>query len=200
MITPEDVERLLKAHENVSGALEKREPRGAARILCDEFNWLLKERGTFWADVKDATETLAQYREKEKRILSELASLVEQGEQIFAELGIDPSRTGPIIGNVYGALNLAQGLEGGPSHDSLKVLQERLAIATNLICKERKGSIRRGVDWVLSWKGATVLAGAVIVGANIAVTIPAPHHGAVSWVSVRAGLKVMRGELDGIKI
>ena|ERR1700722_1242679 len=199
MISPEDVDRLVSAHENVTGALEKKAPRRGAKILCQEFKWLLEAKGTFWADVKSATETLNQYREKEREILSNIASLLEGEEQIFAELGIDPSRTGPILANAYGALKLAQVAEDDLTIDALDMLRERLGKATELICRESRGRFRRGVDWVFSWKGATVLSGAAVVGGNVAITAIPPHaHGALSLVSVKSGIKVMRGEVEDI--
>jgi hypothetical protein len=138
---------------------------------------------------------LAKYREKESQVFGNLTALVEDEVSIFARLKIKPQRTREVISDVFNSLI---SMQDGPSSDNLKVLKGRLELATKLVCKESKGPFRRGVDWVLSWKGATVLGGAALVGANILVFTQAPNHGPVSWKSVKAGLKVMRGELDGL--
>lgn len=197
MVTPEDVKRLVVAYEMVRGALDKRAPRQAAKILCKEFSWLLDEKGSFWAGVADATEGLNEYRAKEREILQNVTRLIEEEEAVFTRLRIKPSRTGPIIANVYGGLRLAERLGDAPSRDSLRVLREQLREATKLICREAKGPIRRGLDWVVSWKGATVLAGAAIASANVAVMVFAQDH-SISWVSLKAGVKVMKGDLGGL--
>jgi len=197
MISAEDVEHLVIAYEEANRALERKAPRKAAKILCEEFNWLIKGHGSFFADVRDATLTLEQHQKQEEQVFKNIVSILDKEQQIFAELGIDSARTGPIVGDVYGALKLNEDLGKGPTSGSLKVLQESLAKATELICRETKGPIRRGFDWVFSRKGATVLAGAAVVGGNIAIMV-APHHAPVSWVSVKAGLKVMSGDIVGI--
>jgi hypothetical protein len=197
MIERKDVERLADAYAKVQAALEKNNPRKAATILCKEFNWLLDEKGSFWAGVADATEQLNVYRDKEREILNNVTKLIDEEAAIFARLKIKRSLTEPIIGIVYGRLRLAEGIGGDLSRDSLGALREQLREAAKLICKQSKGRLRRSLDWVLSWKGATVLAGATIVGANVAVMILAQNH-AISLVSVKAGMKVMQGDLAGI--
>jgi hypothetical protein len=64
----------------------------------------------------------------------------------------------------------------------------------------------RGVDWVVSWKGARILAGAALAGANgLAIgtpwLIPHPlsaHAGAVSTASITIGGALMKGDAFGI--
>jgi hypothetical protein len=197
MISAQDVEHLVIAYEEANRALERKAPRKAAKILCEEFNWLIKGHGSFFADVRDATLKLEEHQKQEEKVFRNIVALLDKEQQIFAELGIDPARTGPIVGDVYGALKLNEDLGKGPTSDGLKVLHESLAKATELICRETKGPIRRGFDWVFSRKGATVLGGAAVVGGNIAIMVAA-HHAPVSWVSVKAGLKVMSGDIAGI--
>lgn len=199
MIQPDDVERMVAAHERVRKLLEAKEPRRAAKAVCEEFRWLLEDKGSFWAEVGDATKTLAEHRKQEQEILSRITQLLEAEESIFARLGIDASRSGPILANAYGGLLLVRGkeLDIDPSPETLAVLRERLGKATELVCRESKGPLRQALDWAVSWKGATVLAGSAIVSANVAVTMLSQNH-AVSWVSLKAGVKVMVGEIEGL--
>jgi hypothetical protein len=197
MITQEDLERLVGAHEKVKEALDQRAPRRAAKILCEELGWLVKEKGSFWDDVRDATKTLSEHREVEKKVIGNLPQLIEDEESIFERLGIDRDRSTPILRDVYGGVNLTTNTEN-PTPDSLKVLQERLDKARELVCKCSRGPIARGRDWLLSWRGLPVLAGTAIVGANVAVMIFPPHVHHISWVSVKTGVKVARGNVDAI--
>lgn len=199
MIEPGDVERMVKAHEKVRKMLEAKEPRRAAKIVCEEFKRLLEDKESFWAEVGDATKTLGEHRKQEREVLNKIAQFLEDEATIFARLGIDASRSGPIIANAFNGIRLVVGedLENDPSPDSLSVLRDRLAKATELVCKESKGRIRQALDWAVSWKGATILGGVAIVGANVAVTVFSQNH-AVSWVSIKAGVKVMRGEIEGL--
>lgn len=199
MVEPADVDRLVASYEKVRRMLEAKEPRRAAKVVCQEFTWLLEDKGSFWAEVGKATASLKEHREQEQELLSQITQFLEAEEAIFARLGIDASRSGPILANAYSGLRLVRGedLDNDPSPETLAVLRERLGKATELVCRESKGPIRQALDWALSWKGATVLAGSAIVGANVAVTVFSQNH-AVSWVSVKAGIKVMKGEIEGL--
>lgn len=198
MIANADLRRLVNAHGRVALAMEKNKPREAAKILCEEFRWLGQEKGSFWEQVHAGTGRLSDFQREENEVLGNLALLIEQEEAIFAKLGIPVSRSGPIIGNVYGALKWSQANNEGPSPESLAHLRTQLHAAEELICRESKSGIRRGVNWVLSYRGATILGGAAVMGANIAVFVHLPHHGKYCWASAKAGYKVMQGDLTGI--
>jgi hypothetical protein len=205
MIEKKDIEHLVVAHEAIRQALEENDPRKAAKILCKEFKWLVEAKDSFWKHVKDATESLAEYKEKESRILNDIAKFMEEEHLIFSKLKIDASKCDPIIGDVYGALNLTYGLGDGPTPDSLDIIREKLIKATDLICRESKGPIRRGFDWVMSRKGAMFIGGAAIAGSNVAmltgvVAAPpaSPYIAGVSWASLGAGYKVMHGNIEGL--
>jgi exonuclease VII large subunit len=165
------------------------------KILCEEFQWLLSAKGSFWDSVRAANEKLEEFQKYERELLSKIVELVEAEEEAFADLHIDKSRTQPILSDVYGALRRAAGQDSthSPSHADLGLLKKRLEQATSLVCKESQGKIRHARDWLVSWNGVRVLAGGAVVFADVA----GPHV-AVSWVSVKVGALVMINHLDGI--
>ena len=199
MITPADVKRLVDAHAEIRALCEK-DPRKAAKLICEQFRWLLDEKSSFWAGLGSATAALQQYRTSEREILNNISAFIDQEASIFKKLKIKEQQYGPVIGDVFGALELARPNNPwqNPSPQALAVLKERLAKAADLICKESKGKIRRALTWAVSWKGATVLGGSAIVSANVAVTVISPAHHPISWLSIKSGIKVMRGELDAL--
>lgn len=200
MINPADVKRLVDAHAQVRTALNDNDPRKAAKLICEQFRWLLDEQSSFWSGVGSATATLQQYRNSEREILSNLSSFIDQEAFIFKKLKIKEQQYGPVIGDVFSALQLARPNSPweNPSPQALGVLKERLAKATDLICQESRSKLRRALTWAVSWKGATILGGSAIVTANVAVTVISPAHHPVSWLSVKSGIKVMRGEVDAL--
>ena len=196
MITQEEVKRLVGAYENVVLALDQKNPRRAAKILCKEFRILLDEDGSFWAGVRDATETLEKNRKYDREMLNNIKRLINKEGAVFAHLKIKASRSGPILDAVYGGLKLAA-TDDDPSPEALDALKRSLAQATDLICKEDKGLLGQACSWVLSLRGATVLAGAATAAANVVIAVHG-ELGVVSHLSVKAGVAVMRRDIGGI--
>jgi hypothetical protein len=195
MPTPSEVERLVAAYERVSATLEKKAPRRGAKILCEEFGLLINANRSFWEGVHDTTQALEERRSYDKEFLNNVRLLIDMEAQVFASLGIDESRSGPILSAVYGGLRLSE-MGDDPVPDALAAVRRSLEDATKLVCKESTGLLGQATSWVLSWRGARVLAGAAVVGANIAVA----HFdlGAVSHISVKVGAVIMKGDLGGI--
>ena len=191
-----DVERLVTAHETVVDALNRNRPRQAARILCQEFR-ILVEEGSFWDDAREAAVRLQNQRGQGTELLRSIGRLLDAEARIFGQLGIDSSRTDKVLGYVYGGLDILRTQLTEPTPAALANLRDRLDEATNLVCDETKGPIRRAFEWTVSWKGARVLAGAAIGGGNIASALTT-DLGAVSWASLAIGVSVMKGDVDGI--
>jgi hypothetical protein len=196
VITRDEVERLVGAYENVNTALERKAPRRGAKILCEEFRFLVHGNGSFWEDVRDLTKTREENLKYQREMLNNIRKLVDIEERVFTELGIDESRSGPILGRVYEGFRM---VEAGnyPSVDALKTLKERLDTATSLVCKGSKGFMSQAASWLLSWKGASVLAGAAVAGANVIIAVHG-ELGVVSHHSVTAGVAIMNRDVGGI--
>lgn len=196
-MTPADVEKFVASYERVREALTQKTPRRAAKALCEELKWLVNDNGAFWARVPEMAATLEDQRDQEKEVLSSITRFIDAEGAVFAKLGIDPARYGPILGDVYSALRLASDLDASTTDAAFKNLRERLDKATILVCEHSKGRIRQAVDWVVSWKGASIIAGAATAGANVAIALHG-EGGAVSSVSIKAGVKIMQRDIDGL--
>jgi hypothetical protein len=196
MISNEEIARLVMAHERVREALTQKKPRRAAKVLCEELTWLSDDKGSFWARVADASDELQRYREQEREVLRNVTRLMEQEGAIFERLGIDASEYGPIIATVYGRITEANRTLQDPSPQAIGVLHDDLKKATKLICEHTKGPIRETLEWCFTWKGATAIAGAATIGANIGAMMA--DGGVLSWTSLKAGYDAARGEIDGI--
>jgi hypothetical protein len=202
MITPEDVQRMVSAHQQVRSALEQKEPRHAAEILCKELSWLSEANGSFFEGLRAATETAEEHRTGAKKVLENLAQFIDEEGAIFSRLKVDPAQYGPVLGNVYSALILVQ--EADLSPKSMAALQKVLGEAASLVCKHSQGPIGRAVDWVMSWKGTRILGGAAVTGANAAALVaPAfipflPAHIHICFGSMIVGTSAMKGDAKGL--
>lgn len=202
MITPEDVQRMVAAHQQVRLALEQNQARQAAEILCKELSWLSETNGSFFQGLRSATETAAEHRAVAKDVLQNLTQFIDEEAAIFSGLKVDPARSRPVLGEVYGAMILVQDADLSPK--SMERLQEVLGDAASLICKHSQGPMGRAVDWVMSWKGARILAGAAVTGANVAaLTAPAfipflPAHAHICVGSMVVGTSAMKGDAKGL--
>ena len=205
----QDVERLIEAFKRVNEILQP-EPtnpilkslrelvaspdRKAARILCDELNWLVHERENLWRGLEEASERLSAYRESENELMMNLVRLIEQEAAVFYRLGIKEEDSSSVIGLTYDAIKMARDSED-PSPESLRNLRDRLRVGNELVCKAAQGPLSKAYDKLIGNKGARILAGGALAGANVAVSVIA-DSGAVSWVSLKAGYYVMSGKTD----
>jgi hypothetical protein len=204
MIKTADVEQLIQANERVRMAL-LRDPtqlktaqsvaRGAAGILCEELEALVHENSAFWEGLEDASTRLKKHRDREAEFFGNIRQLIEQEELVFAKLGIDQNRSADVIAQAYAALRIVSEYED-PSPSSLANLRNRITYAQKLVCEASKGPVRRTLDHYMGFKGARILAGAAVGGANAAVMLL--DQGGLSWVSVKAGYHVMKGDVEGL--
>ena len=212
MVKPEDVERLVEAHEKVRKALdEQKAPRLAAKILCDELGRLVVGNETLWSGLGD-TKAIRDRQKLEKDVLVTIGDFINIEQRIFSDLGIDQSRATPIFGLVCDGLTEAGigNVDVSPSRESLRILRHLLTEAKDLICEKSKGPVQHAREWLVSWHGARVLAGGAVCLANAAggsglimvggPTLPhlIPHAASHCWLSIRLGMKVMKGDADGI--
>ena len=211
MIKPEKVQRLVDAHHRVRKALDQgKAPRLAAKILVEELRGLAKANEPFWNDIRDASKCSDHRRQEE--VLVSISDLVEADTRIFGSLGIDQSQSAPIIALVYGGLRQAGVRNLGVLPESLQKLRHLVSEATDFICAGNNGPVRHAQEWLVSWHGVRVLAGAATCLANAAAVVPATvsiasagttaipvvFHDSVCWISIRAGVKVMTADLEGI--
>ena len=86
---------------------------------------------------------------------------------IFEKLGVDPLQAIALVGTVYADIGVLQHIDQEDvTAGGLDNLHQHVAEAAKLVCRARKSAFMRGVDWVVSWKGARILAGAAVAGAN----------------------------------
>jgi rhodanese-related sulfurtransferase len=207
----ERVQRLVDAHHRVQTALnEEKAPRLAAKILVEELRALAKTNEPFWIDIRDASKRPGDHRQEE--VLVSISDLVEADARIFGGLGIDQSQSAPIIALVYGGLRQAAVRNLGVQPESLQKLRRLVSEATDFICAGNNGPVRHAQEWLVSWHGARVLAGAATCLANAAGVVPATvsiasagtnaipvlFHDSICWISIRAGVNVMTADLEGI--
>ncbi|MFN0140334.1 MAG: hypothetical protein ACKVQW_09640 [Pyrinomonadaceae bacterium] len=205
MIRKEDVERLISANARVQEILAQKpkgifgmlrtSPRKAARVLCDELAWMVHDNAAYWETLQEAGERLRVYREQAPELLNQIGNLVEKEQAVFRRLGINDAQSEAVISQVYSALRITKEYDE-PSRDALANLKDRLAHAQELICKAARGRLSRVYDKVIGRKGAQVLAGGAVAGANVAILIV--DQGVVSWVSLVAGFDIMRGDVKSL--
>lgn len=91
---------------------------------------------------------------------------------------------------------MAQSKDYDPSPQTFSDLRNALDRAAQVVCKHSKGRLARMRDFLLSWKGARALAGGATLTAN--ALIFTQDGGAISWASVKAGIIIMKGNLEDI--
>lgn len=193
---PAHVQRLVDAHDRVAAILRDGNPRDAAGILCDEFNALLAE-ADFWNTA--VADLLDDHRAQAQDLLHSIRDLVEAEMRIFDALGIEENRSGPILTDVYGGLDLATVATDDRSvRAAVTNVRNRLAQAAALVCAERHGRARRAADWLLAWAGRRVLAGAASAAVNAAAYWIVQDSGALALVSAKAGFIAMETGVDWI--
>jgi hypothetical protein len=208
----ERVQRLAYAHHRVRKALDyEKAPRLAANILAEELRGLGKANEPFWSDIRDAS-AFSGDRRREDEVPVGISELIEANARIFGRFGIDESQSAPIIALVYGGLRQAGIEDLGVRAESLQSLRHLLSEVTDFICERSTGPVRHAHEWLVSWRGARVLAGTAICLANAAALVPAPLsiaragtaampeliHDSACWVSIRAGIVVMTADIEGI--
>jgi hypothetical protein len=205
MIKTEDIQHLIAAEQRVRAALFPPTPgfmehfhspgRRAASILCDEMKWLAFERPDFWRDLQQGSAELSKYREQQDEFFGNIRELVDLEIGAFEKLGIKEEESVASLRWVYNALDILKPGQG-VTPEALVNLQNRLAIATKLVCDASRGPLRRAFDGVVSLKGIRIISGAAVAGANVAVA----HFdfGVVSWKSLAAGYLVMKDDVEGL--
>jgi len=204
-----DLEHLLSAYDRVQKNLDvdrgslfakirhgKRPERKAAQILCDELSWSVNERDRFWNGLERYSESLAEYRELEAEVFSNLERLIEQETEVFRRLDIEDERSRGVIAQTYDAFTIVYEYEN-PSPAALNNLRYRLSHATELICAASKGPLKRTFDKLSGNKGARIFAGSAVSTASVLVAVMG-EGGILSWASLKAGYNVMRGDVEGL--
>jgi hypothetical protein len=206
MIRIEDIKQLVRDNEEVRIQLANNQPRAAAQIVCDALNRLANQH-SFWLGLRDLSATLQNHAEGVSAVFTNLTDFIDAECAIFDALGLDPAKTEPVVGAVYGDLGVLQHID---LEDITGVgftnLQKHVQEAAKLVCKYRKNVFRRGVDWVVSWKGARILAGAAVTGANglaLGTTVLVAHPltpvaASVSVGSMTVGTTLMKGDALGL--
>jgi len=198
-INKEDIEKLLSGHEDVMAALARDRPRRAAQLLCENFEWLLS-RGEIWESIEVSLDEINEKTRQENleaQLLTNIVRFLEDEKLIFIRLDIDDSRVAPILDDAYRAVRMSAGdLDAGFGRDQIENLYRRLETAAKAICDEKRGKWGQFVRRIVCWKGAAVLGGAALAGANI-LALPA-DAGAVSSISVKVGLIIIRNNTGDI--
>lgn len=206
MVHRDDIARLVSAYKRVQEALDlgqgnplnpfKPAPgRRAAQTLCQELGWLSHENGSYWEGLQEASSRLSKHRVSESEFFGCIGRLLEQEEAVFKKLGIDETTNSDILGHAYSALRIV-GEYDDPSRDAIANLHDRLKQVTDLVCQASRGPLRRVSDKLIGYKGALMLAGATVGGANVAIAII--DQGALSWASLKAGYLIMKGEVGDL--
>lgn len=191
-----DVEARIAAHQAVLAALNAGRPRVAATLLCDELSRLADD-GDYWNELAETTAALGErHGALDGNLAADIRPLLLAEERIFARLGIDDARAREALGHAFGGLDLL-GPDLPDPRRALGNLRDSIRVAADRVCAVRGTPLRQARDWVLSWKGLRVLAGAAVAGANVAVAFTA-DGGVVSWQSVKVGVAVMRGDVDNL--
>jgi len=198
-MTPEDLQelthRLVDAHELAKKRLRRR-PRKAAKDLCREFRTLVG-RQDYWTELADQSERLARHREEADQILQDIKQLVLLENEILGRIGIDEATAGTTIADVVDAVDLVAARNADIGPQSVRNLQDRLRTTTELICNMSRGPILRGVDFVVSKKGAKALGACGLGAANLWFAITA-DGGAVSSASIKVANSIADIQLGAI--
>jgi hypothetical protein len=206
MIDADDIKRLVDANAAVRNELANKQPRAAAQIVCDQLNWL-SSQGSFWQGLRNLSETIEDHLARVSEVFTNLTEFIDAECQIFNTLGLDPEKTEPVVGAVYADIGVVQRIELENMTDvGFQNLKKHVEEAAKLVCKYRKSVVLRGVDWVVSWKGARILAGAAVAGANgLALLSPllvghplTPLEGAVAAGSITVGSTLIKGDAFGL--
>jgi hypothetical protein len=203
---PLDLRHLVQAQNDIEEALRRHRDREAARIMCNEFKWLLNSNRSIWEPVgefarKLEAETLEQKTERraaERQLLQTLATFVDKEQTIFEKFRVPPEKSAPVMDRVYSSLNVSSELPD-LTPAALSQLRTNLAEAQELVCAHATTFMQRfgkGAARVVQSKAARVLAGAAVAGANVLIAVH--DGGAVSSLSVKAGGIVMKGDIDGL--
>ena len=206
MIHPEDIQRLVDANAAVRDELKNNQPRAAAGIVCDELNWL-STQGSFWKGLRDLSGTIEEHIADVSAVFTNLTDFIDAECQIFSALKIDSKKIEPVVGAVYADIGVIQRIDlENMTSVGFTNLQKHVEEAAKLVCKHRKNAILRGVDWVVSWKGARILAGAAVTGTNgLGLLSPllighplTPLEKGVCVGSMTVGTAVMKGDAFGL--
>jgi hypothetical protein len=206
VITHEDIERLVEANAEIRKQLQAGEPRMAAGIACENLDWLTSQ-GSFWHGLRDWSGTLQDHFVNVSSVMNNLTDFVDAECMIFKELGFNIEKAEAIVGTVYTEIGVLREIDPEDiTVAGLTSLQKHVTEAAKAVCRQRKNPFMRGVDWVVSWKGARILAGAALAGANgLAIGTPwliphplANHAGAVSTASITIGGTLMKGDALGL--
>jgi hypothetical protein len=208
MISPKDVKQLVKAHQKIHAALQAPDRtltqrvfnplqvspgKAAARVLCRELSWLVNTNTQFWKSLDEASSRLRVHKRNEGEYLKNIEQLLKDEEDIFHRLGVTPDESATVLSNAYGALRIARNMPD-PTPDALGNLRDRLKKVAELVCGASRGPLQRAFGKLVSRKGAGIVAGAAVAGGNIAISIM--DQGTLSWVSLKVGYHVMRGEYE----
>ncbi len=138
---------------------------------------------------------LSGHRANEQQLFDRIGPLIEQEQGVLKKLDLSGPKSDEVISQAYAALRMIDH-QDDPSPDTLSNLHNRLAHARDLICSAARGPLKRLIEIVFTRKGALVLAGAAIATANVAIAVA--DQGTVSWVSLKVGYLVMKGDIEGI--
>lgn len=197
-ITRNDLKKQVEVVKTIQKAIDEGHFQESARLLCEEFKRLLNMQ-SYWQDMGS---TIAEINSKHavqgRKFLGNLVRLVDAESQVFSKLDINDEDSRLVLGNAYGSLKLAmaQSKEYDPSPETFSNLKSALDRAKQVVCKNSKGRLARVRNFLLSWKGVRVLAGGATLTANVLIF---PHDGgAISWASVKAGIIIMKGNLEDL--
>jgi hypothetical protein len=188
-------QHLIDAHGKIEGHLRWR-PRRAAKDLCQEFRILL-ERGDFWNQFETTAKQVQRFEKEADNMLGNIKTLIADETEILARLGADQSQIGSILSSVYDAIDIAAARNADITSQGIRNLWDRLASATDLICRTSRGPILQTLDFVVSKKGALTIAALGLGGANIWFAVTA-DGGALSHVSMKVAVAAAHGHLGGI--
>jgi len=136
---------------------------------------------------------ISKYQKEGQEILYALPSLMDYENKILLKLKIRDATAQLVLRDVFGTLSGA--MVASQNFDqtllNLRALQEDLGKATALVCSAGRSRFQRARDYLMSWKGARVLAGGAVMAANVLVFTV--DGGAFSWASVQAGAVIMSG-------
>lgn len=114
-------------------------------------------------------------------------------------MGVDQSLIGNALGDICHALRIADAAKEPIRADAILNLKSRLEAARDLVCRVSRGPILGTMDFVLSKKGATVIAGVGILAANLWHMYVAADGHHVSGGSVKIAISAINGDLGGIE-
>lgn len=186
-------DRFIRRHAEASKAINWWRPKKAARILCQEFRYLLA-RDDFWHELGTTGERLEQHEEAARRLLANFKELLHLESEALVRLKADDVDAKAVLASVYAAMRLVEARDMRVNRDSVMVLRGLMDGAASKICKASEGVLQHAATLVFSKKGALALAGGGVAAANLAILEPV-----TALASLKAALSVAKGELGGIE-